>query len=211
MVMVANRQSHYATSDMPGMKADSKRFRSVDFFAILPRQQAGGPFMKTIWLCTALLAPGLFITSAAAEILVARVPLTLDAIGGICDRAPDDIAPGADGKDVEHSDTYFDYAVRGDALDAQAQMGIGVRVRIKGFGPGDLARVQIVPPSGQLQFWDYDIGDGGMIEFAYLPRVGGTLSRGRYLFSVMDGDKAIFTAAITLNGLAEESLCVPVS
>jgi hypothetical protein len=36
MVMVANRPSHYATSDMPGMKADSKGFPSGDFFAILP-------------------------------------------------------------------------------------------------------------------------------------------------------------------------------
>lgn len=146
MVMVANRQGHYATSDMPGMKADSKRFPSVDFFAILPGQRVGRPFMKTILLSTALLTPGLFINAAAAEILVANVPLTLDAIGGICDRAPDDIAPGADGKDVEHSDTYFDYAVHGDTLAAQAQMGIGVRVRIKGFGPGDMARVQIAPP-----------------------------------------------------------------
>ncbi len=167
--------------------------------------------MKKMVLCAALLIPGLSINPAAAEVLVARVPLTLDAIGGLCDRAPDDIAPGADGKDVEHSDNYFDYAVRGDTLAAQAQMGIGVRVKIKGFGPGDSARVQIVPPSGQLQFWDYDIGDGGMIEFAYLPRVGGTLSQGRYLFSVMDEGEAIFTAAITLNGLAEDRLCVPVS
>lgn len=167
--------------------------------------------MKKMVLCAALLIPGLSVNPAAAEVLVARVPLTLDAIGGICDRAPDDIAPGADGKDVEHSDYYFDYAVRGDTLAAQAQMGIGVRVKIKGFGPGDSARVQIVPPSGQLQFWDYDIGDGGMIEFAYLPRVGGTLSQGRYLFSVMDEGEAIFTAAITLNGLAEDRLCVPVS
>lgn len=196
---------------MPGIKADSKRFPSVDFFAILPRQQVGRPFMKTMLFCTALLAPGLFISPVAAEILVARVSLTLDAIGGICDRAPAGVAPGADGKDVEHSDTYFDYAVHGDALAAQARMGIGVRVRIKGFAPGDSARVQIVPPSGQLQFWDHDIGDGGMIEFAYLPRVGGTLSQGRYLFSVMDEGEAVFTATITLNGVAEDSLCVPVS
>lgn len=167
--------------------------------------------MKTILLCTALLVPGLFLNPAAAEILVAQVPLTLDAIGGICDRTPDDITSGADGKEVEHSDNYFDFAVHGDVLRAQARMGIGVSVRIKGFGPGDSARVHIVPPSGQLQFWDYDIGDGGMIEFAYLPRVGGTLSQGRYLFSVMDGGKAIFTAAITLQGRAEESLCVLVS
>ena len=167
--------------------------------------------MKTILLCTALLVPGLFLNPAAAEVLVAQVPLTLDAIGGICDRAPDDITPGADGKEVEHSDNYFDFAVHGDVLRAQARMGIGVSVRIKGFGPGDSARVHIVPPSGQLQFWDYDIGDGGMIEFAYLPRVGGTLSQGRYLFSVMDEGRAIFTAAITLNGLAEDRLCMPVS
>jgi hypothetical protein len=36
MVMVRNRQSHYATSDMPGMKADSKGFPSDELFAILP-------------------------------------------------------------------------------------------------------------------------------------------------------------------------------
>jgi hypothetical protein len=165
--------------------------------------------MRTMLFCVALLVTGL--GPATAEVLVARIPLTLDAIGGICDRAADEIAPGADGKDVEHSDTYFDYAIRGDVLRAQAQMGIGVRVRIERFGPGDAARVHIRPPSGELQFWDYDIGDGGMIEFAYMPRIGGTLSPGRYLFSVMDGGEEIFTAAIMLDGVAEDSLCAPVS
>lgn len=211
MVMGANRPCHYATSDMPGMKADSKAFPCGDFFAILRWHQERQALMKTMILCAGLLVAGLSGGLATAEVVVARVPLTLDAIGGICDRPADDIAPGTDGKDVEHSDTYFDYAVEGDVLRAQPQMGLSVRVKIKGYRPGDQARVQILPPSGQLQFWDYDIGDGGKIEFAYLPRIGGTLSQGRYLFSVMEGDDAIFTAAITLKGVAEENLCVPVS
>lgn len=211
MVMVGNRQNHYATSDMPAMKADSKGFPCRDFSAILLRQQSWRPSVKSTAFRASHLMFALFVGSAAAEVLVQEVPLSLDAVGGICDRPADEIAPGADGKDVEHSDFYFDYVVRGDRLPTQPSMGLGVRVKIQGFDPGETARVQILPPSGQLQFWDYDIGDGGMIEFAYMPRVGGTLAPGRYLFSVLDQGKSIFTAVITLAGTADESLCVPVS
>jgi hypothetical protein len=148
-----------------------------------------------------------------AEVLFASVPFAIDAIGGKCDEGDEGkaITLGADGKDVVHNNKENDYILSGDRLVAQPEMGIVLRVRIEGYGAGDIARVQIIPPFGGPQFWDHDIGSLGMIDFAYLPRVEGTLSEGRYLFSVMEGGNPLFRAAITLDGTSKTSVCVPIS
>lgn len=148
-----------------------------------------------------------------AELLSSRVPVTVIASGGFCDHPPDEYvpAPEAEGGRYERNFRGFDYVVRGDRFPAQIALGIGVRVRIKGYGPGRPIRVLVQPPEGRSGSWDQKIGQDGELEFGRLPAVGDALPEGRYLLSVIDDGRYLFTFALTLDGIAEESLCVPVS
>lgn len=169
--------------------------------------------MRAALKCALLLAALTNGPPALAELLAQRVPVTVIASGGFCDQPPDEVisAPGADGGQYEHNFRAFDYVVRGDHFPAQIRLGIGVRVRIDSYGPGHPIRVLIVPPEGRTGSWDLKIGQDGELEFGRLPAIGGALPEGRYLLSALDGDSSLFTFALTLEGLAEESLCVPVS
>jgi hypothetical protein len=152
-------------------------------------------------------------TPADAELLATSLPVKVVASGGYCDQPPDEIvaAPEADGGQYEHNFRPFDYVVKGDRFPAQIRLGIGVRVKISGYGPGRSVRVLVVPPEGRTGAWDMRIGPDGQLEFGRLPAIGGALPEGRYLLSALDGGKYLFTFALTLEGEAEESLCVPVS
>jgi hypothetical protein len=150
---------------------------------------------------------------AHADLIANRVPVTVITSGGFCDHPPDEYvpAPNAEGGRYEHNFRGFDYVVRGDRFPAQIALGIGVRVRITGYGPGRSVRVLIQPPEGRSGSWDQKIGQDGDLEFGRLPATGDALSEGRYLLSALDGERFLFTFALTLDGMAEDSLCVPVS
>ena len=169
--------------------------------------------MKPV-LLTALALAGLAAAAPVqAELIATRVPVTVIASGGFCDSPPDQYvaAPEAEGGRYEHNFHGFDYVVRGDRFPAQVALGIGVRVRIEGYGPDRSVRVLVEPPAGRSGSWDQKIGRDGELEFGRLPAIGGALPQGRYLLSVLDDGRYLFTFALTLDGMAEESLCVPVS
>ena len=151
--------------------------------------------------------------AAVAGILKSTVDVTIVAVGGQCDRPPDKLvpAPSAGGGQVERSFGPADVVVTGDYFAAQPGLGVFLRVRIAGYGPGRAVRVMIEPPVGRIGHWDQPIGADGELDFGRFPAPGEALPEGRYLLSVLDGGQYLFTYAITLNGVADESLCVMVS
>lgn len=150
---------------------------------------------------------------AQSEMIRSAVPVEVLASGGHCDRAPDVVvkAPTASGGQYERIFRPADYVVRGDRFPAQVGLGIGVRVRISGYGPGRTVTVLIIPPEGNRGSWEQTVNGAGDLDFGRLPAFGEALPEGRYLLSAMDDGRYLFTYAITLEGAAEESLCVPVS
>jgi hypothetical protein len=151
--------------------------------------------------------------SARAELARQWVPVRIIASGGFCDHPPDEYvrAPDAEGGRYEHNFSEFDYVVRGDSFPAQIGLGIGVRSRIEGYGPGRVVRVRVQPPNGRAGSWEMPVGQDGELEFGRLPATGKALEEGRYYLSVLDEGRKLFTFAISLEGDAEASLCVPVS
>ena len=152
-------------------------------------------------------------TTVRAELVKQMVPVTILSAGGFCDSPPDEIiaAPDAERGQYEHNFRPFDFVVRGDRFPAQISLGIGISVRIDGYGPGSNIRVRISPPSGPIGGWDMTIGQTGVLEFGRVPATGKALETGRYYLSVIDKGRVLFTYSITLKGEAEDSLCVPVS
>jgi hypothetical protein len=169
--------------------------------------------MRSIVIATLLFCALSAAGPARAELVRHWLQVTVVASGGFCDHPPDEIipAPDADGGQYEHSFRGFDYVVRGDSFPAQISLGIGVRARIEGYGPGRMVRVRIQPPSGPSGSWEMKVGPDGELEFGRLPAIGKALEEGRYYLSVVDQGRRLFTFAITLEGMVEENLCVPVS
>jgi hypothetical protein len=151
--------------------------------------------------------------AAAADMLKSTVKVKVIASGGQCDKPPDTIipAPSAGGGQIERSFGPADFVVKGDRFAAQKGLGIFLRVRIRGYGPGREVTVMVEPPVGRTGVWEQPIGRDGELDFGRFPAIGEALPQGRYLLSVLDDGQYLFTYAITLEGEAEESLCVPVS
>ena len=164
-----------------------------------------------MWRLVVLFA---FLASAApAEMIKAAVKVKVLAVGGQCDAPPDAIvaAPNAGGGQYENTKGLADYVVKGDRFPAQRAMGIGLRVKLSGKWRGKTVTVLVLPPVGRTGSWEQTVASDGTIDFGRLPAIGEALPEGRYLLSVLDQGIYLFTYAITLDGVAEESLCVPVS
>ena len=49
------------------------------------------------------------------------------------------------------------YVIRGDVIPAQIGLGIGITVRLSGYGPGQIVTVRIEPPVGDVGYWNKEI------------------------------------------------------
>jgi hypothetical protein len=152
-------------------------------------------------------------TPAAAQMISSTVPVEVLAAGGHCETPPDEIvaAPGAGGGAVLRNNGLANYVILGDRFPAQVELGIGILVRIAGYGPGRIVTVRIVPPVGNTGEWKLPISEAGDLDFGRLPAIGEPLPQGQYLLSVLDDDKVLFTYAITIAGHDAEILCSALS
>jgi hypothetical protein len=148
-----------------------------------------------------------------AEMVASNIPVEVVEVGGHCEAPPDLVlpAPGAGGGKIQRNYGTSRYVVQGDRFPAQVELGIGIRVRMSGYGPGRTVTVRVVPPVGKTGLFDLQIDPDGTLDFGRLPAVGEPLPEGRYLLSALDGERLLFTFAITLDGVVEDSLCVPIS
>lgn len=150
-------------------------------------------------------------SAAGAEIVTSSVPVVIEAVGGQCEHAPDEVivAPGAGGGQAERTFGFARYVVTGDRFAAQKGLGIGVRVRMAGYEPGRTVTALIEPPVGRTGSWDVRVDQDGGLDFGRFPAVGEALPQGRYLLSLLDGGKVLFSYAITLVGETDDGLCLP--
>jgi hypothetical protein len=147
-----------------------------------------------------------------AEVLRAAVPAQVVASGGHCDRIPDETipAPDAGGGSYDHNFSAFVYVVSGDSVPNEPGLGIGVRVRLEGFLPGEPIRVRIDPPDGdEAGSWNMAVGPDGEIEFGRLPAYGEALPVGQYRLSVSQGGRWVFSYAIRVVTAEVQGLCIP--
>jgi hypothetical protein len=217
MVMVANRQSHYATSDMPGIKADSKRESGV----CAPRLRPGGEVWNKHRMSRSILLQiaVCVLLAASANDSDARIidrtllPISIYA-GGHCDRKPDEElpAPGTNTGKIDHNFRGFDFVTEGDILPPVVGMGFGLRVKLPGYGPGHRMTIAIKSPDGNISTWDINVPETGYMEVGRLPMPGHSLPEGRYVLTILDGQTLLIAYDFVIVGFDPEGLCMaPVS
>jgi hypothetical protein len=150
-------------------------------------------------------------SGVGAEIIESAIPVQIVASGGFCEDIPDEIiaAPDASGGQYENRFGHNDYVVLGDFFAAQRGLGVSVRIKLGGYSPGQKVTVRVKPPWGKIGTWDLLIGQDGELEFGRLPATGGSLDEGRYLLSVLDQGRNLFTYRIVLDKEEDATLCVP--
>lgn len=148
---------------------------------------------------------------AMSEMVKNTVPVQIIDVGGQCDNPPDALIPSPNASEGMLWREYDDipFVFRGDVLPAQMGLGIGIRVRIAGYEPGQVVTVRIEPPVGDVGFWDQEIDSDGTLYFGRVPAYGEPLPRGRYYLQAYDENSILFTYAIYIEADNEAPLCVP--
>jgi hypothetical protein len=213
-VMVGNRQNHYAASDMHRVKADRKELQTATCCQIVQPAAFSGWCMsralwRKVWPAIALMA--LIPSGAGAEYLQRAPGARVIAAGGHCDKPPDELRPAPAAKDgyIEHHEGEYVFAVDGDTFPARKGLGVGVRVVVDGYGPGSALTVRTWSAHDGPSTWDVRVDPDGQVEFGTLPSDGHALLPGRYLLSVLSGDRALLTFAFTVQDELEDGICIP--
>lgn len=148
---------------------------------------------------------------AAAGMTANSVFVEVVEVGGQCDELPDAFvsAPNASGGVLRRQYGSIPYVVMGDAIPAQIGLGIGITVRIAGYGPGRTVTVRIEPPVGDVGFWHKQIDPDGTLYFGRVPATGAPMPPGRYLLQAYDGNRKLFEYALDVQTEDGVLLCVP--
>ena len=131
---------------------------------------------------------------AAAELITASVPIEVVEVGGQCDELADVLipTPNASMGVLRRQFGSIPYVIRGDVIPAQIGLGIGITVRLSGYGPGQIVTVRIEPPVGDVGYWNKEIDPDRTLYFGRVPATGEPMPLGRYRLQAYDGNRKLF-------------------
>ena len=145
-----------------------------------------------------------------ADLVYNSVPVTIDAVGAICDAPPDEVlaAPGTTSGSIDHTFSRKVYVVQGDRLVVGLRVGISLKVHIPSLEPSEKVILRIDYPDGQPSRWEARVPGDRRLEFASLPVIGDVLRPGRYRFSVQRAGRSLSTYDIHVTGQGADDLCL---